>query len=69
MSRRVILFHYTLTNSAGETIDSSHGAEPFPVMEGTTQIIPGLQDELFKMKVGDNRKIHVPHKEAYGPVE
>ncbi len=68
MSKRVLSFHYILTNKKGETIDSSRGAEVFPVLEGAQQIIPGLEAELFQMKAGDKKKIHVTADKAYGLV-
>ncbi len=66
MNPRVIAFHYTLTNRAGETLDSSRSSAPFQVMQGAKQIIVGLEEELFKMKVGDKKKVEVPAAKAYG---
>jgi FKBP-type peptidyl-prolyl cis-trans isomerase SlyD len=66
MSTRVIVFHYTLTDSAGQTLDSSAGGDPLAFLEGTGQIIPGLETHLRTMKVGDKRKVLVPAKDAYG---
>lgn len=68
MAKRVLSFHYVLTNASGETLDSTEGGEPFPVMEGMKQIIPGLEEELFKMGAGDKKRIHVPSGKAYGPM-
>ena len=65
---RVLSFHYVLTNKKGETIDSSRDAEPMPVLEGSQQIIPGLETELFQMKIGDKKKIYVTADKAYGLV-
>ena len=47
-------------------IDSSQGHEAMPVLEGAQQIIPGLEAELFKMKVGDKKKVQVAADKAYG---
>ena len=65
---RVLSFHYVLTNKKGDVIDSSRGAEAFPVLEGAQQIIPGLEVELFQMKIGDKKKVHVTADKAYGLV-
>lgn len=66
-TKRVISFHYTLTNKAGEVIDSSRDQQdPFSFMEGVGQIIPGLEKSLALLNVGDTRKIEVPAAEAYG---
>ncbi len=66
MSKRVISFHYTLTNTAGEKLDSSQGDHPLTFMEGVGQIIPGLETHLRSMKPGDKRKVLVKAAEAYG---
>jgi FKBP-type peptidyl-prolyl cis-trans isomerase SlyD len=64
---RVISFHYTLTNKAGEVIDTSRDQqEPFSYLEGKSQIIPGLEKVLALLSVGDTKKIEVAAAEAYG---
>ncbi len=68
MSQRVLFFHYVLTNSGGETIDSSRDGDPMGVLEGAHQIIPGLETTLFQMKAGEKKIVHVPAAQAYGPV-
>jgi FKBP-type peptidyl-prolyl cis-trans isomerase SlyD len=66
VSKRVISFHYTLTDPNGKTLDSSAGSEPLTFMEGVGQIIPGLESQLLTMKVGDKKQVKVPAKDAYG---
>lgn len=66
MSRKVISFHYTLTNTAGETLDTSSGREPLTFLGGSGQIIPGLEKELANMKSGDKKVIQVKAADAYG---
>jgi len=66
MSPRVISFHYTLTSSRGEVLDSSRGQEPLTFLEGGGQIIPGLESRMQELKGGEQRKIEVPAAEAYG---
>jgi FKBP-type peptidyl-prolyl cis-trans isomerase SlyD len=66
MKQRVISFHYVLTDPTGQTLDSSTGKPPLTFMEGVGQIIPGLEAEIAKMKVGDKKRIEVKAKQAYG---
>ena len=66
MKQRVISFHYTLTDPTGQTLDSSTGRPPLTFMEGVGQIIPGLETEIGKLKVGDQKKIEVKAAQAYG---
>jgi FKBP-type peptidyl-prolyl cis-trans isomerase SlyD len=68
MNRRVIGFHYTLTDNTGSVIDSSEGQEPLVFLEQSHQIIPGLEKVLVLMNVGDKRKIEVKAADAYGDV-
>jgi FKBP-type peptidyl-prolyl cis-trans isomerase SlyD len=66
MSQKVISFHYTLTDSAGTTLDSSAGGEPLTFLEGVGQIVPGLESHLRNMKVGDKKHVTVKAKDGYG---
>ncbi|MEI8340161.1 MAG: peptidylprolyl isomerase [Verrucomicrobiota bacterium] len=66
MSAKVFSFHYTLTNAAGQVLDSSEGREPLVFMAGAGQIIPGLEAELVQLTVGDKKKVAVPAVDAYG---
>lgn len=66
--KRVIGFHYTLTDKTGTTLDSSIGDEPLYFLEGTQQIIPGLERVISLMNVGDKRNIEVKAQDAYGEV-
>jgi FKBP-type peptidyl-prolyl cis-trans isomerase SlyD len=66
--KRVIGFHYTLTDKSGTTLDSSIGDEPLFFLENTQQIIPGLEKVIALMNVGDKKKIEVKAQEAYGDI-
>lgn len=66
-AQRVISFHYTLTNTAGEVIDTSRDSkDAFSYLEGAGQIIPGLERALALLSAGDTRKIEVEAVDAYG---
>jgi FKBP-type peptidyl-prolyl cis-trans isomerase SlyD len=68
--KRVISFHYTLTDSSGEVIDTSRDQNvPFSFLEGSGQIIPGLEKALALLSVGDKRKVDVLAADAYGTVD
>ena len=69
MSQRVLSFHYTLSNAAGDILDSSAMSTPLAFIEGSGHIIPGLEKELVLLKTGDKKEIRVPAAEAYGPKE
>ena len=62
----VASFHYTLTDSTGNVIDSSQGQEPLAYLHGAGNIIPGLEKALVGKTVGDKMTVNVPAAEAYG---
>ncbi len=62
----VASFHYTLTDSSGEVLDSSDGKEPLTYLHGVGNIIPGLEKELAGKAVGEKLTVAVPAAEAYG---
>ena len=66
--KRVIGFHYTLTDKTGTVLDSSIGDEPLYFLEQSQQIIPGLESVISLMNVGDKKKIEVAAADAYGDV-
>jgi len=68
MSQKVLSFHYVLTGQSGEKIDASEAGAPLSTLAGSGQIIPGLEEEIVKMKVGDKKKIFIPAAKAYGVV-
>ncbi len=63
---KVVFFHYTLTNDAGETIDSSRGGQPLPYLHGASNIVPGLEKQLEGKALGDKLQAVVTPEEGYG---
>lgn len=62
----VVAFHYTLTNDAGEVLDSSEGREPLAYLHGAGNIIPGLEKELEGRVAGDKLNATIAPAEGYG---
>ncbi|QFU00935.1 FKBP-type peptidyl-prolyl cis-trans isomerase SlyD [Halomonas sp. THAF5a] len=65
----VVAFHYTLTNDAGEVLDSSEGREPLTYLHGAGNIIPGLEKQLEGRVAGDKLQAQVAPEEGYGEVQ
>ncbi len=63
---KVVEMHYTLKNDVGEVIDSSQGKDPMPFLHGHGNIIPGLEEALEGMKVGETCDVSVDAKDGYG---
>jgi len=66
MAARYLTFHYTLRNREGRVLDTSQGAEPLSCVEGTGQIIEGLEMVLRGMKAGEKRLVVVSPEKGYG---
>ncbi len=64
--RTVASFHYTLTNDAGEVIDSSSGREPLTYLHGAGNIVPGLEKEMLGHQAGDTFNVVVSAEDGYG---
>jgi FKBP-type peptidyl-prolyl cis-trans isomerase SlyD len=62
---QVVSMHYTL-HVDGEVVDSSEGKEPLQFIQGMGHIIPGLEHQLYDMKVGEKKDVVVAPKDAYG---
>ena len=62
----IVSIHYTGTLSDGSTFDSSSGRAPLEFTVGAGQIIPGLDQAIPGMAVGDTKTVQVPADQAYG---
>ncbi len=62
-----VKIHYTGTFDDGEIFDSSRDAEPLEFEVGTGQVIPGFDNAVVGMKVGETKRVRLPETEAYGP--
>lgn len=58
--------HYTGTFDSGEMFDSSEGSEPLLFTVGAGQVIPGFDQALLGMEVGETKKVAIPADQAYG---
>ena len=65
---QVVSMHYTL-HVNGQVLDSSDGGEPLQFIQGMGHIIPGLEHELYDMKIGDSKKVVVAAKDGYGEID
>ncbi|NLC99580.1 MAG: peptidylprolyl isomerase [Gammaproteobacteria bacterium] len=65
-NQHVVAIDYTLSNDAGEVIDSSAGAEPLVYLHGASNIIAGLENALAGKAVGDELEVSIEPEDAYG---
>ncbi len=64
--KMAVSIHYTLTNEAGEQLDSSEGQDPLVYLHGHGNIIPGLENALKGKEVSDKFSVTIQPADAYG---
>jgi FKBP-type peptidyl-prolyl cis-trans isomerase SlyD len=61
-----VSIHYKLFVE-GNLIDSSQGREPLTYVQGSNQIVPGVEEHLEGMEAGDETRVSIPAEKGYGP--
>jgi peptidylprolyl isomerase len=59
--------HYTGKLDDGTVFDSSVGGEPIEFVLGAHHVIPGFEEGVTGMEVGETKTILIPSDQAYGP--
>jgi len=59
--------HYTGRLQDGTVFDTSVGSEPLEFTLGQGQIIPGFEQAVIGMQVGESKTVTIPVDQAYGP--
>ncbi len=62
----MVSVHYTGTMEDGEEFDSSRGNDPLTFTLGTSQVIPGFENAVRGMSVGDKSTVTIEPQDAYG---
>ncbi len=58
--------HYRGFFDDGTEFDSSFDREPFEFVLGADMVIPGFENAVVGMEVGETRTIHISPEEGYG---
>jgi peptidylprolyl isomerase len=61
-----VKIHYTGTLEDGSQFDSSAGRDPLEFTLGSGQVIPGFDDAVSGMAVGDKKTVNISPADAYG---
>jgi FKBP-type peptidyl-prolyl cis-trans isomerase SlyD len=61
----VVTLDYTLTVE-GEIIEQSKSSGAIQFIQGRGEIVPGLENALYGMRIGDSKQVSVPPEEGYG---
>ncbi len=62
----VVTFDFTLTLDGGEVADTTQGEMPLRFIVGQGQLLPGLEDAMIGMNVGEERDVTLNPEDAYG---
>jgi peptidylprolyl isomerase len=57
---------YTGKLDSGEVFDSSVGKEPLKFTLGSGMVIPGFDNAITGMSIGESKTVRLPAEEAYG---
>ena len=58
--------HYTGKLDDGTVFDSSEGRDPLAFTVGAGQVVPGFDDAVAGMQVGDSKTVRIGPSDAYG---
>lgn len=64
----IVKVHYTGRLKSGEVFDSSKNNPPLEFEVGAGMVIPGFENGVVGMAVGDTKVIDIPCNEGYGEV-
>jgi FKBP-type peptidyl-prolyl cis-trans isomerase SlyD len=66
MKPQVTSFHYDLRDSKGTPLESSRPGNPLVSLDGSGQVLPGLEKALATLNIGDKKEVHLKAIDAYG---
>ncbi len=64
--KKVVGIHYILKDDNGEIIDSSEGQSPLVYIQGSGNVISGLEQALINKEAGDKLHVVINPEDAYG---
>ena len=64
---KVVSVEYTLRLDDQEVFESNVGSEPLTYTHGSHEIIPGLENALEGMELGEQKRVTVGPADGYGP--
>ena len=64
--KKVVGIHYILKDYNGEIIDSSEGQSPLVYIQGSGNVISGMEQALINKEAGDKLHVVIKPEDAYG---
>ncbi len=68
-SGKKVSIEYTLALEDKSVVDTNVGSEPLSFVQGSHNIISGLENALEGLKIGDSKQVTIKPEDGYGPVD
>ena len=68
-SGKKVSIEYTLTLEDKSVVDTNVGSEPLSFVQGSHNIISGLENALEGLKIGDSKQVTIKPEDGYGSVD
>ena len=65
---KVVSMSYCLKNTKGEELDRADTDKPLDYLHGGGNIVPGLENALEGLKIGDKKEVTVEPEDGYGEI-
>ena len=65
---KVVSMSYCLKNTKGEELDRADTDKPLDYLHGGGNIVPGLENALDGLKIGDKKEVTVEPEDGYGEI-
>lgn len=62
----VVSFHYRLSETGGELLESSYAADPTLYLHGHGNLLPALEEAFIGKQLGDKFTVDLQAEQAYG---
>ena len=66
---KTVSLAYRLTDEQGNELDRADEKDPFSYTHGVGEIVPGLEAALTNLSVGEQKRVTVAAKDAYGETD
>jgi FKBP-type peptidyl-prolyl cis-trans isomerase 2 len=63
-----VSIEYTLKLDDGTAVDSNVGEDPLTFTQGSSEILPALEEALLGHRVGDTKEVKLTAEQGYGPI-
>jgi len=63
-----VSIEYTVSHE-GKVLSSNVGKQPLTYSQGNSEIVPGLEEAMEGMHIGDTKKVTVNPDKGYGPID